>query len=150
SAFHLINALVERILIGGQGHRSHVRGHRRQRVSVGQVCGDAVLNHGDRICLAQAEALRTGTAERSDLWNAGNAADKSGEHSRLTNLGVETELESDVLNSVMVVVNLHLIANVGIEGEVVGSIGWLEEPVDVKDHGDAVGMMVTDKCVPVG
>ena len=62
---------------------------------------------------------------------------------------VEAELETDVGFSILVVVDVHYIANVGIEGKVVGSVGGLEKAVDVEDHGDAVGMIVADKGVPV-
>ena len=49
----------------------------------------------------------------------------------------------------MVVVHIHDVADIGIEGEVVGAVRRFEKPVDVENHGDAVGMVVADKGVPV-
>src|SRR5215469_7140510 len=100
--------------------------------------------------LPQGETFGAGTVQRSNGRNAGNAADITGEHVRQANLRKETELEGDVFHSVAVIVNLHLVSHVGIEGEVVGAVGRFEERVNVEDHRYPVRMVIADERVPVG
>ncbi len=116
---------------------------------VGQIGSNTVLDHGYCIGLSQAQAFGASTVQRSNLGETSDSAHKAGEDSGLTDLSVETELETDVSFSILIIVDVHCVTNVGIKGKVVGSVGGLEEPVDVEDHGYAVGVIVTDKGVPV-
>ena len=144
------NPLVEQRLVVGHRARSDVGRHCVQSLAFAEERRLAALNHGDGVGLPQTEALGTRTRQRSDRRNTGNAAHQTGEQSWLANFRGEAELESDVFDSVLIVIDLHFIEHVGIEGKIVWPVGRFEKRIDVKDHGDAVRMVVTDEGVPVG
>jgi len=58
-------------------------------------------------------------------------------------------LETDIRSSVMVIVHVHDVANIWIEGEMIGSIRWLEKIIDVEDRGDAIGVIVAHERVSI-
>src|SRR5260370_23131730 len=118
----LKNPQVEMRLLIRHGVGPNVRRDRIQRPSTGQVCGLAVLDHGDGVGLAQTEAFRSRSVESGDRRNAGQVSYEPREQSGQADLRIESELKSDVFYSVLVVVNLHFIENVGIERKIVGTV----------------------------
>ena len=109
-----------------------------------------VIDQGDAVRLAQAEALRTIAVEGRDGRNVQQAADETGEDFGKTEFVFDTEVKRDVFVAVVVVVDLHLIEDVGVEGEVVGAVGRFQKRVDIEDHDHLVGMFGADEGVPVG
>jgi hypothetical protein len=97
-----------------------------------------------------AEALRPGAVERGDLRDAEQAADEAGEDAGVALLGLEAELQGDVGDRVVVVVDLHLVEDLGIEGKVVRAVGRLEQGIHRQDHGQLGRVVVADERVPVG
>src|SRR5260370_269102 len=112
----------EKRLIIRHGVWPNVRRDRIQRPSTGQVCGLAVLDYGDGVGLAQIEAFRSRSVESGDRRNAGQVSYEPREQSGHADLRIESELKSDVFYSILVVVNLHFIENVGIERKIVGTV----------------------------
>ena len=66
---------------------------------------------------------------------------KASEKAWVANDGLEPELKSNVGQDVVVVVDLHLVENFGIEWKVVGSVAGLQEGIDVHHKRDAVRMI---------
>jgi hypothetical protein len=62
---------------------------------------------------------------------------------------VKRNWKVDVFLAVVIVVYVHFIQNVGIEGKVVGAIGGLQERVDVQNHHDVIWFCRIDEGVPV-
>ena len=85
-----------------------------------------------------------------DRRDPGEAADKSGKQLGVADLSCEAELEGHIRNSILIVVDKHLIDHVVIEGEIVRPVGRLKKRVNVQNEGDVVRIIVADKGVPVG
>jgi hypothetical protein len=49
----------------------------------------------------------------------------------------------------VIVIDLHLVQNAGIEREVIGAVRGLEEGIDVEDHDRAIGAFGADEGEPV-
>ena len=75
---------------------------------------------------------------------------EAGEEAGVADLGLEADPEGDVVVRGVAVIDLDVVENAGVEGEVVGSVARLEEGIDVHDEGDAIGMVVADEGVEVG
>src|SRR3984957_8087415 len=145
-----VDSLLEERLVVGHGLRTHIGGHCIQRLAGVQNLRLFVLDHDYGVVLAQAETFRTCASQCGDGRNAGDAAGESGEQVGLTNLGIEAKLEGNVIQSVLIVVNVHLVKHVGVEGEIVGSVGGFEQRVNIQDECNLGGIVITNKSVPVG
>src|SRR6185312_4169659 len=88
--------------------------------------------------------------ERCAWRNSRNAADKPCKDAGLTDFGVKAEFETNIRLAVAVIIHIHDIANIGIEGKVIGSVRRLEKAIHVENHGHAIGVIVTYKSVPIG
>ncbi len=65
-------------------------------------------------------------------------------------MGLEPELESHVGERIVVVVDLDFVNDGRVKGEVVGSVAWLQERIDIHYECDAIWMVVADKRVEIG
>src|SRR5579863_1294460 len=123
--------LLKQFAIARHGLWADVRRHSVKCFAFAQHSAYAVLDHHHRVSLPKTQTFGTLASQRSNRRNAGNAADKAGENIRHADFRLETELESDIRNSVAIVVDMHFIENVGIERKIIGSVGGFQEPVDV-------------------
>ena len=146
----VVNCLVEQRLVIRHSPRAHVGWNREQRLPIVQASGFSVLDHGYGVILEQAQTFGACSVQRRDRRDTSNASHQCSEQVGLTEFGGETELEDYVFHPVLVVVYPHFIEHIGIEGKIVGAIRWLEERINVEDHGDPVRVIVADKGVPVG
>jgi hypothetical protein len=130
----VVDALVVERLVVRHRARAHIGRHRVELAAAAQIERPAVADGRHGVALAQAEAFGAGAVEGGDLRNAEQAAHEAGEDARVALFGLEAELERDVFDRVVVVVDLHLVEHVGIEGEVVGPVGRLEQRIDRQHH----------------
>jgi hypothetical protein len=64
-------------------------------------------------------------------------------------LCLESNVECQVSESVVIVIDLDLVENVGIEGKVIGPVTGFEEGIHIHDECNPIGMVVADKRVEV-
>ena len=68
----------------------------------------------------------------------------------LADLRLEAELEGDVVQSVLIVVDVHFVQHAGIEGEIVGSVGGFKlKGSTFRMNVTFGGIVIADKGVPV-
>ena len=146
----LVDPLIKQRLIVRHGLRTYVRGDRKKGFAFGQVGGLTIFDQRDVVSLAQAQALRARAIQGSNRRNACKPADEAGKQSRLANLRVEAKLKRNVFFAVMIVINFHFVKDIGVEREIVRSVGGFKERVDIQDHGDPVRVVKADERIPVG
>ena len=76
-------------------------------------------------------------------------AGEPGKQLRSPNLCLELNVEGQIGKSVVIVIDLDLVKNVGIEGKEIGPVAGFEEGIHIHDECDPIGMVVTDKRVEV-
>ena len=74
---------------------------------------------------------------------------KPGKELRGPDLCLELNVEGHIRIGVVIVIDLDLVENVGIEGKVIGPVAGFEEWIHIHDERDSIGMVVTDKRVKV-
>ena len=124
--------------------------------------------HGYRVGLAQAQAGRTRAIQRGNCgrnnrralchWGGrvGGGIDsvagagEPGKQLRSPNFCLELNGKGHIGQSIVIVVDLDLVENVGIERKVIGSVAGFEKGIHIHDEGDPIRMVVADKRVEVG
>ena len=114
-------------------------------VRAGKLRRRTVLDHRDRVGLAQVEA---GVVEASDLGRNHQVASPGSEGAPIADsghrgvdagqlkLGGKAELENNVFGGIVVVVDLDFVKNIRVKREECGSVRRLEQRIHAQDHGD--------------
>lgn len=122
-----VDALLAERGVIRHGARADVGGNGEQSLTVVELLVVGAGQHGDGICLPLAEALRTRAVQSSDRWQTGQSSHEPSEHIGQANLCLELELEGDIFHTVMVVIDLHFVQHVGIEGKIIRAVEWARE-----------------------
>ena len=91
----------------------------------------------------------TGAGEFFGALIPAAGAGKAGKELGSPNLCLELNVEGHIGECVVIVIDLDLVENVGIEGKVIGPVAGFEEGIHIHDECDPIGMVVTDKRVEV-